>query len=199
MRRSMILLAVIFLVGASSVQSQTLRVGAQGQKALLFNFVGLNALNLGAYSTYVNQSAGIGAKYFLSDGVAVRGLLLFGINNHTTSTTPEVSDNKFSFGIGGALEYHLPISSSVSPYVGGGLQFMTSTETTNPASFKTTQSMFGVGALMGVEYFFNQSISLGAEYQFGLTTGSATATGAADQSQLTVGFQTAGLTMAVYF
>lgn len=157
MRRFMFLLAVIFLVGASSSQSQTMRAAAQGEKALLFNFVGLNALSLNAYQ------GGIGAKYFLSDGLALRGLLLFGIDNKTVSTTPEATDNLFTFGIGGAIEYHLPISSSVSPYVGGGLQFMTTSETINSGSFKTTGTTFGIGALMGVEYFFNQSLSLSAE------------------------------------
>lgn len=203
MRRSLILLSAMTLFAASAAQSQ-IKAPTEGSKALLFNFSGLSNLGLGMYQ------GGIGGKYFLSDAMAVRALLMFGINNQTvngnTGFTDQTTD-ALNFGIGGALEYHLPISSNVSPYVGGGVTFTTGTVTSTPSvpsgtaatQFKNTNTSFGIAAIGGIEYFFNQNISLGAEYQFGLTTTSNSQTGTQGSSALGLGFQTFGLTMAVYF
>ncbi len=181
--------------------AQPLKVASAGDKALLFNFSGLGTLNLGEYQ------GGIGGKYFLSNGMAVRGMLLLGVNNTTNKGSAgftDATDNIFSFGLGAGLEYHLPIASSVSPYLGGALTFTTSSEKYTPSVFtggtattaKTSATSFGIGAIGGVEYFFNQNISLSAEYQFGLSVVSKTNP---DVSQMMLGFQTAGLTFAVYF
>lgn len=199
-RYAFIFAAALFIVVPSS-QAQTLKVASAGDKALLFNFSGLSTLNLGAYQ------GGIGGKYFLSDGMALRGMLLFGMDNNTTKGTAgftDATDNTLSFGIGGGLEYHLPVSSSVSPYLGGVLQFITSSNTVTPSVFtggtatstKTSQTNFGIGGVAGVEYFFNKNISLSAEYQFGISFANQTNP---DMNTLQLGFQTAGLTFAVYF
>ena len=193
MRKSILLTSLLTLFTVAGAQSQPLSVGTQGSKAILFNFAGLSALNLTAYQ------GGLGGKYFISNGLVVRALLLFGIDNSTTKSSPQFTDDKLSFGIGGGLEYHLPLASNVSPYVGGALSFVSSARTTNPGANKTSTTAFGLGALGGVEYFFNQNISLSAEYQFGLTTTSTSTSGAPDYSEFQLGFQTAGLTMGVYF
>ncbi len=193
MRRLTVLLCTLFLATAAHAQSNTISVAQKGEKAVLFNFSGLSNLNLGAYE------GGFGGKYFISDGVAVRGMLMFGINNQTTNTNPKFTDNTLSFGIAAALEYHLPLFSQVSPYFGGGIFFNSTGETRNPGSSKTTNSSFGVGALGGVEYFFNQNLSLAAEYQFGFTSSTNTTSGSPNTSEFQLGFQTAGLTLGVYF
>jgi len=194
MRKVFFLLTALTFLTISNAQSQTLKVAAGGDKAVLFNFVGLSNVALNAYN------GGIGGKYFIMDGLALRAMLLFSINNNTTKSNPESTDKTLGFGVGGAVEYHLPLSSSVSPYLGGGLFFTTVTNKQNQfTEFKTTQTTFGIGALAGVEYYFNQNLSLAAEYQFGLSTSSTTRTGLSDQNNLQIGFQTAGLTLAVYF
>ena len=131
--------------------------------------------------------------------MAIRAMLLFGIDDKTTSGTPQFTDNSLSFGIGGGLEYHLPLATNISPYFGGVLSLQSSAETTNPGANKTSTTTFGLGAIGGVEYFFNQNLSLGAEYQFGITSSSSTTSGSPDHSELQFGFQTAGLTLAAYF
>ena len=83
--------------------------------------------------------------------------------------------------------------------MGVALSFVSSARTTNPGANKTSTTAFGLGALGGVEYFFNQNISLSAEYQFGLTSATFTTSGGPDHNEFILGFQTAGLTMGVYF
>lgn len=193
--------AVVTAIASSVAGAQTLNVASAGDKAVLFNFTGLSTLNLGAYD------GGIGGKYFIRDGVAVRGMLLFGVDNTTTKGAAgmtDAKDNKFALGLEGGLEYHLPLSSRVSPYAGGGIYFMTSAETrtlTVPIgaaaiSTKNTSTTFGLGGIAGVEYFFNSNISLAAEYQLGLALSNTSNPGT---RELSIGFQTAGLTFAVYF
>jgi opacity protein-like surface antigen len=192
-RKLTIGLSIILLSTAVNLQAQTLNVAQQGDKALLFNFVGLSTLNLNAYQ------GGIGGKYFLSDGLAVRAMLLFGLDNKTTSGVPQSTDNSLSFGIGGGIEYHLPLASRLSPYLGGVFSFLNSAETTNPGGGRINSTSFGLGAIGGLEYFFNQNLSLGAEYQFGISSTNSSETGSPSTNELKLGFQTAGLTLAAYF
>ncbi len=188
----------VFLAFAltSAVSAQPLSVGGQGSRAVLFNFSGLGNLNLTGYD------GGIGGKYFIDQDVAIRGMLMFGIDNTSTNNTggaPQPSTDRMSFGIQGGLEYHLPLNSNVSPYLGGLVSFSTNAATNNPGAAKVINNMFGLSAVGGVEYFFNQNISLSAEYQFGLTTTSGSNSNGPSTNRLQLGFQTAGLTMAVYF
>jgi len=200
MRKIILLLAAVTLFIFSNAESQTLNVASQGQKAVLFNFAGLSNLALNSYDGGTGMTGGIGGKYFISNGLALRGLLLFSVNDQTTKTSPETTNNTFGFGIGAALEYHLPISSHVSPYLGGGLLYATTTNTQKQfTEFKTTTSGFGIAGMAGVEYFFNQNISLTGEYQLGISSRTSSATESVDQSTLQVGFQTATLTLGVYF
>lgn len=201
MSRLTLLVGLILVSTAPLAEAQPLKVASAGDKAVLFNFTGLSTVNLGAYQ------GGIGGKYFLSDGVALRGMFLFGMDNKTTKGAAgftDETDNTMSFGIGGGLEYHLPLASRVSPYFGGQLSVSTSSETYTPSVFtggtassvKSTSTSFGFGAIAGVEYFFNQNISLAAEYQLGVAFNSFSNP---NSSELKLGFQTAGLTFAVYF
>ncbi len=193
MRKSIVILVALMLLTVSYAQSQQLKVASQGDKAVLFTFSGLN--NLGA-SLY---QGGFGMKYFMADKVALRGMLIVGADDKTTKTTPETTDDGLTIGIGCAIEYHLSLASSVSPYIGGGIFYQYSSETQDPGSYKSTANNLGLGALIGVEYFFNQNLSLSAEYQFGLSSASSTAPESPDQSELKIGFHTLDLTLSVYF
>jgi len=190
MDRLAILLSMLMLTGVSGVRSQTIRSAAEGSKAVLFNFDGFNANE---------YQGGIGGKYFLSDAMTLRAMLMFGIDNSTIKTAIEQTDNSVSFGIGAGLEYHFPLTSNVSPYIGGALSYTTRAETVNPESAKTINDAFELCALGGIEYFFSQTLSLCAEYQFGFTTTSSSPPGGPDQNQFTLGFQTIGLMLAAYF
>jgi opacity protein-like surface antigen len=190
MRKVLFLLIAIAFIDVTGAQGQPSKVAAEGNKAILFNFSGFNA------NTYMG---GIGGKYFVSDGLGLRGMLMFGIDNKTTNTPIQQTDNSLSFGIGIGLEYHLPSVSGVSPYLGGGLSYATNSTTSNPGSAKTTTNKFSLGALGGFEYFFTQNVSLGAEYQLGIAIASNTPAGGSSSDEFTFGFQTAGLTLGFYF
>jgi hypothetical protein len=157
-------------------------------KALLFSFAGL--ANLGA-NTY---NGGIGAKYFLSSALAIRGSLQFAMANQKILANPGVgqvgtdgssSATRFGLSLGG--EYHL-VQARVSPYVGAALNFSsTSTESktagavTPPAVFTQTTTKnalageqgyiagtnIGVAGLVGAEFFVTKEVSLAGEYQLG--------------------------------
>ncbi len=196
MRSKLVLVSLLFAIAAVPTKAQSLNVAKHGDKAVLFSFQGLSTLDLGQYQ------GGFGAKYFVSDGVAMRGMLLFGLDNTTTAASglsPETTQNTLSVGIDGGLEYHMPLASSISPYVGGTVMFENGKTTYNPGANTSGSTIFGAGAIGGIEYFFNQNISLSAEYQFGVSDEIRTASGSPNQSELKVGFQTAGLTLAAYF
>lgn len=196
MRGKAILFSLLIGATAVSTQAQTLDVAKKGDKAVLFNFVGLSALNLNAYQ------GGIGGKYFFSNRLAMRGMLLFGLDNTTVAASSLVSQSKndnLSVGISAGLEYHLALASRISPYIGGTVLFENTQTTVSPGIGSETTTTFGAGAIGGIEYFFNQNISLAAEYQFGVSDAINSATGSPNQSEVKVGFQTTGLTLAAYF
>ncbi|HUI31327.1 MAG TPA: OmpW family outer membrane protein [Candidatus Acidoferrales bacterium] len=205
MRKIFLLLTALTILGVSNAQSQTANVPSAGNKAILFNFTGLGTISL---TNYVAQY-GIGMKYFMSDAMALRGMLLFGYQDQITNGTPGFKDATLittNLGLGGALEYHLPVSSKVSPYLGVGAFFMTGITTSTPSvpvgatatSNKSTSTTVGAAGLLGVEYFFNQNISLGAEYQLGLAINNNTPNPPGPEV-ISIGIQTFGLTLGVYF
>jgi opacity protein-like surface antigen len=196
MRKLIVILPVLALLAFSNAYSQAVSAApSQGGKALLFEFSGLSNLGANAYE------GGIGGKYFLSDQTALRVMLLFGMSNHNNASGNGTKDDSVQFGLSAGLEYHFPISTSVSPYVGGGI-YAASGDIKN-SNFhgvtKGTYTTLGVGVAAGVEYFFNKNISLAGEYQFGLSATNSTGTGVPSQQDLTLGFQTADLTLGVYF
>ena len=152
---------------------------AEGSRAILFSFRGLDFLNANEYN------GGIGGKYFIAPDLAVRvGLVL----DSFTETTPANADSTekgsdgeysaFSFGINAAVEWHLT-AKRVSPYVGGGISYTSSSieqypDVTWPQSFtglvwRTKTTTDGIGGfsifgIAGVEIFIIKEISLSAEY-----------------------------------
>lgn len=166
-------------------------VGSQvalNSKAVLFDFSGLSVLGAGAFE------GGFGGKYFLTDVLALRGSLQFLTASQSVDANPPAgttgtdgSTSATQFGLSAAVEYHL-LKTRVSPYVGGGLMFSTtSTQSKPPVTGATAQTTtknriagetiggvtynaglnFGVNGLAGVEFFITKEVSLAAEYQLG--------------------------------
>jgi opacity protein-like surface antigen len=155
-----------------------------GSKAVLFSFSGLS--NLGAN----NFDGGAGFKFFLTPPMALR----FGVQvNASGTTTPanttaarpvgiDGSTTSTTFGADAALEIHLT-TTRCTPYFGGGIGFSMSTNerklVAGPDVAGTTlyqdtyKNESGAGtsinffALMGVEYFIVDAVSLAAEYRLG--------------------------------
>lgn len=220
----------VLLVGIAVLTISSLSFGqdvmpnlAGGSKALLFTFGGLSTLNAG------NYSGGFGAKYYLSSSMAIRAGVQFTNNGTTTPANPAAgqvgvdgSTSSTTIGVGGAIELHMG-SGRVSPYIGGGVGFSTtSTEaknaavatppatpvqtTTKNAGGNTTFTVFG---LAGFEFFLWKEVSVSGEYRVGfsstsmkdleVTTGPTTTT-TKQGSSSTIGIAAQGqLTLAVYF
>jgi hypothetical protein len=171
------------LVGTMSYGQDIVQGPSAGSKGVLFSFSGLANLGAGTYE------GGIGLKLYLSDYMAVRGIVLVSLYSTNTPANPGTgrigidgtsSDN--TFGVGGAIELHLT-KSRISPYIGGGVVFSTRSTENNGGPYtaaagttiiQTTtknangMTMIKVGALGGVEYFVTNGVSLSAEYQLGL-------------------------------
>ena len=152
-------------------------------KAMLFSFSGLSVLGAGAFE------GGFGGKYYLMENIAIRGSLQFLTASASTPGTITDGDTSATrFGLSAAAEYHL-LKTRVSPYVGGGLSFST-TSTSDKNAVNTaggTQTTtknkiggesiggktylggtgFGINGLAGVEFFIAKEVSLSAEYQLG--------------------------------
>jgi opacity protein-like surface antigen len=222
--KKVLLVAVAILMVASVSLGQDVTPGLTGgSKALLFTFGGLSTLSAN------NFSGGFGAKYYLSSSMAVRAGLQFSSASTTTPANPgtgqvgaDGSTSNTTIGVAAAIELHLG-SGRVSPYLGGGVGFSTtSTESKNPAvatppatPTQTTvknanaPTTFTVYALAGFEFFLWKELSLSGEYRIGFsssslkdqeTTTGATTTTVKQGSSSTIGIAAQGaLTLAVYF
>ena len=194
MKKLFAVVALTTLVSLSSAQDVIPSL-AGGSKAILFSFGGLSFLSAGTFD------GGIGARYYLSDGFAVRAGLQFTSASQTNPANPAApqtgEDGKASssaFGLSGAAEWHMG-KARVIPYFGAGLSFTTtSTESKNavvgnpPPAQTTTKnrtagetvngtayvsgSALQVFGLLGVEFFLYKELSLAAEYRLGYMSAS---------------------------
>ena len=223
MRNILVIILSVLLVTAVAFGQDDKPFTAKGDKALLFEFSGL--ANLGANSF----NGGIGAKYFLSQDMAIRGgFQVASISeDYPFQGTGGADGEAFasSFGISAAIEFHLN-TKRVSPYYGGGVGLsFTSTESkstvANPDNQVTIKNdsngEFGyfagtqieVFGLLGAEVFILDNFSLAAEYRLGfsslsrkdeeVTQGTQTTTTKQGSRQV-FGLASAGvLTLAIYF
>lgn len=197
------------------------RMFAEGSKDLLFEFDGFSDLGAGSYLD------GFGAKYFLSQKMAIRGVLQIESRKESNPFNPppgsgdtgKDGEEKFSrFGIAAAVEMHTG-AKRVSPFWGGGIGFSSASSeeklvSTDPDPQIVIKNENGyteiaVFALLGAEFFlYKKLISLAAEYQLGyynrsnkdekVTSGNQTTTIKQGSDRL-FGITNSGLlTLAVY-
>lgn len=179
------LIIMLILVCSFAFAQEKATSVAEGSKALLFSFRGLDFLNAGEFN------GGVGGKLFIANDLALRvGLRL----DSYTETTPANEDTNevgkdgeysdFTFGVSAAVEWHLT-ANRVSPYLGGGVSYSNSSMESFPARTwdrnytgivtRTKTETSGVGGfsvfgIAGVEIFIIKEISLSAEYHFAYTT-----------------------------
>ena len=165
-------LAVAMAVSFASAEEGATSV-AQGKWAGLFTFNGLSNLSASSYN------GGVGAKYFLSNNLAVRGGIQFAHSSVDVLVIP-VPTPPFSsldgynhgtmFGITAGLEYHL-LPTRVSPYIGGGVSFSSaSTEDEiavvgNPPNAQNqtiTKNIVGGETIKGIAYHPGTTLNVGA-------------------------------------
>lgn len=129
---------------------------------------------------------GVGAKFFVSDNTALRVALAFrlyedgkeNVGNSTVGGPGKVQRNTTGINFGG--EYHFRPLYSTSPYLGALISFVTDnfkrTYTPDGGSSLVTNlksTSFGVGAVVGFNWFFTRGIALGGEYGLGFTSTSS--------------------------
>ncbi len=190
-----VIVAVVIITNLAFAGDENTPTTKSGDKALLFNLGGLSFLTAGNF-TPTSFLSGVGGKYYISEGNAIR--LALGFNNasttikNTTIPTPagqssERKETGTSFSIAPAFLHVLPISGSVAPYIGAQIAWTTNSLTREPGAnfvnnskFKSSTTVIGVAGLLGVEWFAWSNISFGAEYQLGYfsTSGSDESTNA---------------------
>ncbi len=146
---------------------------------------GDTSLSFGIDGAVVNNfQFGIGGKYWLSHDTALRGSLQLRNSESNTSPTagvvtpvnpnPTIPINPSSKiktkenGISLGYEKHFPQASQVSPYIGAEVAYF---KGSTSYSFFTPDEQkyqsYVINMLLGVEYFLNTNVSLGAEYTLG--------------------------------
>jgi hypothetical protein len=184
-----------------------------GTKAMVFQFSGLSNLGLGTYN------GGIGMRYYLSDGLALRPGVQFGVQSATqkkTDSLPKREEASAQIGVNLALEKHFASVKSISPYIGAQAGFTSVADVTKRYNFSTgdeidettdARARIGLAALLGFEWGFTESLTLGGEYALGFGTGAhkvevktdgvkATTT---DDTFFDLGFSTASVFLSVAF
>ncbi|MDI6740006.1 MAG: outer membrane beta-barrel protein [Candidatus Edwardsbacteria bacterium] len=241
MKKTLLILAALTIATAAFAADAAKGI-EKGDKALLFSATGFDASGFGGdYS--------IGAKYYIGKGLALRPVLRFGYQSTTTKAQPDTLtylpwrrtydntvEKRTAFGLEAAVEKTLVAKGAVNLYAGGGLGITfgsrpedegytdidPATSTTRRRTWvtKRSETLFKIGVIGGMEIAVTDNISLGGEYQFGLTRSSegtdettytqtvtsgstSTVTTVATRNPLTTattfGFGTIGLVLGIRF
>ncbi len=174
------ILAVIVVANIAFAGDDAMPKSKSGDKAVLFTLNGLSNLGAG------NFQGGIGGKYYISDGNALRLGLGFGTNSTTTKyngapgTGSDIKGSNTAFSFSPAFLHNLNTSGPVVAYIGAQVSFVSTSSTTENPGFVTNNkvhdsgTIFGIAGIFGVEWFAWNNISLAAEYQLAYASGSGT-------------------------
>jgi len=162
-----------------------------GSAAFIFSMSGFDNFGLGGPAFAVPGETGYifhtGAKSFISDDLAIRAMLSFSSYNNGNDNEVEKSSE---IGIGVGIEKHLPAISSISPYIGGEIGFVSSSiesahdinvDGTNSSqqpqgNYKLSGSTIAINAIAGFDWFLFRGIAIGGEFALGFKTSSSTNT-----------------------
>jgi len=197
----------IFMVLAVMLMGMTAQAGevptSKGDKAMVFMFHGLDDLSLHGYG----GDYGIGLRYYIADGTAIRGGIVLG----TGSVTDEQDDMEYSgssYGLEVIYERHMEgPCASVSPFWGLGGQFSSFSEeekdNVSDDEYKISGTGFGVFGVAGFEWGFTDCMTLGGEYRLGFLSESGEEEYNGDSADLYssnfTGFGAASVYLSVYW
>jgi hypothetical protein len=207
-----VVVAIILI--AMSVQAAEVPTAA-GDKAMVFMFQGLDHLGLSGYGSHY----GFGMRYYFSDGMALRGGLLFKVNNekYEPETGDEEKRDVSAYGAEVVLEKHMEgPCASVAPYlgVGGGFSMgevkYTNWTVTDEYGYEDTiddtkdkTTGYEAFAVAGFEWGFTNCMTLGGEYRLGFRGETAKReVGGDEQGKCTdtmIGFGTTSVYLSVYW
>ena len=184
--------------------------------ALVFSLSGLGDFGIGGVpfgvniplgTSDANPLTGLGLKTFLSDRLAVRGLLHLG-----WTSLDEGKTQTYIVGLAPGLEYHWVKTKTIHAYIGAAAAFGISRSTQTGFSggegggdrdTKYSGNVIGVSGLLGVEVFAFKNLSLGAEYQLRGTATSGKMEYGSVSSDLpknfSIGLGTVAAMLAVYW
>lgn len=166
-----------------------------GRGALVFTMGGLMT------STPGNMDGiGAGARYMLSPAMTLRAG--FGLRNFSDEFDPDNGDstqNKNStWAVEGALEFVLRKKRNMMFYAGPLLQVGGQADEPDGDNNDTDISGYTVAGIAGVNWFFVENLSVGAEYRLGLTS-ETTKTEAGERTQSTIGVGSAAFLVSFWF
>jgi hypothetical protein len=178
--RNILLFSLIFLCTIVFAQEESKTSIAGGAKALIFEFDGLDNLSANSYE------GGIGGKIFFSNSLALRVGFNFDRISEEYPANPSAVQRgvkgeyvETAFGIGAGIEIHTRSKSRVSPYFGGGFEFMHGSSEYKPVTYypdiddypatrivteRTGIYEFNLLGVIGAELFVLKELSLSAEY-----------------------------------
>lgn len=210
MKRLATIIAALFVASASmSAQGDMVKTESMvrtnaGDLSMLFTLNGLQNIGAG------NFMGGVGAGYYLSNNMQLRGGLGFGTSTTTTGEgTSEAKTSSTTFTIAPALRLNLVNSSNVVAYTGVQVAFTSGSGSTTAGGTETgtsSSSTIGAGILLGTEWFPWRNVSLGLEYGLGYSSSSSsqTPTGGTEQkgpttSGINLGLSTVQFMLGFYF
>jgi hypothetical protein len=146
MKRLLLVLVAVMAINFSVMADGAPRKGTIGIQSA----VGLTGTNL-------SPSGSLGAKFFITDAIAVRASLGF------SSSTTSGGGGGTGFDLGAGFEYHFGGKGGVSPYAGVELGYSIG----SPAGGGNAQNVFAVDGVFGAEYFFSSNFSWAGELMLG--------------------------------
>ncbi len=203
MKKALLFLGLLAFVLASVGPATAAPIETKaGTKAMVFSFSGLSDLDVGTYA------GGIGMRYYLADDLALRPGLEFNmLSGKDKVEDPEYKETLTAFGVNVALEQHLSGPTAISPYIGGkvGFNYGQDKEEQGDSEAKEKMTSFGLAGILGFEWGFTESLTLGGEYTLGLDIGSHKVEVTEDNQTVTteddsfthVGFGTAAVFLSV--
>jgi len=195
--------ALLLSIGA--VQAAEVNT-SKGTMNLVFEFDGLSSLDVEGY----RGSWGAGMRYFIQDGMALRpgARLAISSSDDNDSDTDDPSDT--SFGLSAVLEKYRDVGiESLAPWFGVGGSFDTASYESGDLGLspnkdlpKETLTQFTVFGAVGFQWAFAKGLTLGGEYQAGVSIGKdkledADGDTVYDYSYTDFGFNTAALFISV--
>ena len=180
--KRLLLVAMVLLLAVGMMNAGE-RMTKAGTWALNFTMNGFGDFGVGGFPASSITDAngdvltlyGFGGSYFLSDDMALRAGVAFNNTNFNTKTTGGETDETFmGYGVSPALLWYFGGEGPVAAYWGPQVMFgsfSNETEFTPTSgtgtSTKQTATQFGVGLVMGAQWWAWDQIAFNAEYVLG--------------------------------
>jgi outer membrane protein W len=177
------LLMVAGLATASFAQDDAPRpITKSGSAAWMFSINGLGTFGVGGSSIGTGDSdnpvLAAGFKTYISDDMAIRAMIGFSTSSSGEKETGSGAHSSTALGIAAGIEMHTGPLYAISPYFGGQISYgmYSNTNETTSNTLEESYGQLGLAVLAGFDWYFTKGIFLGAEYNLGFATMSASAT-----------------------